>query len=201
MIVDREHKYVFISVPKTASISVQFSLGWGHDIPEPDLYHCSIADVLAKHPEAKDFFKFAFVRNPWARLVSLYFDFTKKRGNQYSAQVRHDQPLLSEFRDFEDLCLRLHESPWLSDVFFRSQTAQLSVDGALAMDHYGRFENLPAEFVAICGKIGIPAPPLQKWNEGVYERDSYRRFYPSQLAVNAVARLYADDIENFHYDF
>ncbi len=200
MIVDLSHQYVFISVPKTASISIQFSLGYGHDVPEPDQYHQSIDAVLKAQPWAEPFYKFAFVRNPWARLLSLYNDFTLKRGNQYSALVKHDKPLLSEFANFEDLCLRLPESSWSKDIFFRSQTEQLSIDGKLSMDYYGRFETIEQDFKTICNHIGLGDVELLQVNVGKYDKSSHQPWY-SVRAREAVAAFYKQDIENFNYEF
>lgn len=200
MIVDHANRYIFVSVPKTGSISCQFSLGYGHDIPEPDLYHAGIAKILADNPGCDGYFKFAVVRNPWARLISLYHDFTKKRVDQYSAQVKHDKPLLSEFKDFEDLCLRLPESSWYRDVFFRSQVDQLSVGGQFKMDMVGRFESLEADFKRICGRIGLGEVQLQKHNVGACDHTSYRKYY-TEAARDAVARLYGCDAEMFGYEF
>jgi hypothetical protein len=201
MIVNHQHRYIFISVPKTGSISTQVSLGFAHDIPEPDLYHQGIATVLANHPQCLDYFKFAFVRNPWARLLSLYKDFTLKRVNQYSALVKHDQPLFGEFRDFEDFCLRVKESPWWNDIFLRSQHRLLSVDGnPHIMDFVGRFESLQTDFDEVCKRLNLGPVPLLKMNTGHYDNTAYRQFY-SEASRTAVANLYADDIERFNYEF
>jgi chondroitin 4-sulfotransferase 11 len=199
MIVDDDKKYLFICVPKTASISIQFSLGHGHNIPEPPLYHQTLAQALEWHPDAVDYFKFGFVRNPWARLISLYKDFTIKRIHQYSGKVRHDQPLFSEFRNFEDFCLRVHETDWKDDVFLRSQSAYLCVDGELAADFVGRFENLQQDFEYICSKVGVE-PDLLKMNEGKYDNSDYRKYY-TVAAREAVAKQYAEDVERFQYAF
>lgn len=200
MIVDHTHKYIVVSTPKTGSISIQFSLGYGHDIPEPHLYHASIADIIAKHPDCENYFKFAVVRNPWARLVSLYFDFTKKRIQKYSQLVQHEQPLLHEFKDFNDLCLRLHETAWKDDLFFQSQFKLLSIDGKLALDMVGRFENLEEDFKAFCIKVGVVPPVLEKHNLGVYDNTSYRQYYTDE-ARSVIGELYLDDIKEFGYEF
>lgn len=202
MIIDHQRRYIFIAVPKTASISIQTSLGHGIGIPEPPLYHQGIAAVLADHPDCADYFKFAFVRNPWARLASLYYDFTKKRGYWYSERIRHDQPLLHEFKDFEDLCLRLPESSWAQDLFFKTQIDQLSVAGRLAMDFVGRYENLVNDYQTICQRLGI-ASELLTMNVGVYEKtgDAPYRHHYSEIARDAVATHYRADIEAFDYEF
>lgn len=198
MIIDHAHKFIFIAVPKTASISIQFSLGYGHDIPEPDLYHAGITDVLAENA-CDGYFKFAFVRNPWDRLYSLYHDFTKKRITQYSQLVKHDKPLLSEFEDFNDMCLRLHESSWRNDVFFKSQFNQLGDGKKLLMDQVGRFETLQSDFNCICERIGLRDVPLLHMNQGQCAR-SYAEHYSTE-AIEAVRELYQDDVEHFGYEF
>lgn len=199
MIVNHDLKYVAVSIPKTGSISVQFSLGFGHDIPEPDDYHMGIAGILAKFPEAASYFKFSFVRNPWARILSLYYDFTIKRKHQYSGKVRVDKPLFSEFKNFEDFCLNVGHSDWMNNVFFRSQTELLSVGGVMCMDFVGRFENLAGDFAAICDRIGVKANLLQM-NLGEYSNRDYRsQFTPAATA--AIGELYRKDVENFNYEF
>lgn len=200
MLIDHERKFLFIAVPKTSSISISFSLG--HiNIPEPPLYHQSIHSALQKHPEAAGYFKFGFVRNPWARLLSLYNDFTIKRKHQYSALIRHDKPLFGEFANFEDFCLRIHASPWMNDIFLKSQSELLGVssEGTIA-DYIGRFENLHADFQYICERIGATNVQLKEMNFGEYDKSKYRTYY-TDPARDAVRRLYAADVEHFGYEF
>ena len=197
MIIDHEKKYVFVAIPKTGSISVQFSLGHT-SIPEPHLYHQKLLPQINLE-NAQDYFKFAFVRNPWARLLSLYHDFTKNRIDKYSAQVTHDKPLLSEFKDFEDLCINLHNSNWRYDLFFWDQTEFLGVNGQVMVDYVGKFENFAEEFKHICKQLDINVE-LQKMNVGKYDNTKYREYYSTE-ATRAVARLYHRDIENFGYEF
>lgn len=197
MIIDHEKKYVFIAVPKTASISVQFSLGWGHDVPEPHLYHKSLRDIMAEN-ECQDYFKFAIIRNPWDRIYSLYNDFRYKRVYQYSAKIRCEEPLLSEFTNFNDMCVRLADSKWKDDLFFRSQFDQLSIDGQIALDFVGRFENLVEDFKIICDRIGLERSLLHM-NEGKKEK-TYKDKY-SASAMEAVRTLYSKDVEEFGYEY
>lgn len=199
MIVDHDHRYIFIAVPKTASISISFSLEHGDNIPEPALYHQGLTEILATYPDCTDYYKFAFVRNPWARLASLYHDFTKKRGHQYSALVRHEQPLFHEFKDFEDLCLRVQDTPWWQDIFFKSQFDLLALNGRLGMDFVGRYERLQLDFDHVCQKLGV-ATKLLHMNEGKYDSSSYHQYY-TDAARDAVAKLYARDIQEFGYEW
>lgn len=205
MIICEKNRYVFVSVPKTASISIHFSLGYGdYDgvlIPEPDEYHLSIEKAITRRPALREYFKFAFVRNPWARLFSLYQDFLR-RGHQYSKNVRHEKPLLSEFKDFNDLCLNLHQSEWRNNVFFIPQWDLLSIDSPVGrvnmMDFIGKFERLSDDFATVCKKIGVKAE-LQSMNRGSYDTD-YRKYYTDE-AREAVARIYHKDISEYNYEF
>jgi len=199
MIVNNELKYVFISVPKTGSLSIQYSLGFGKNVPAPEFYHQGIARAINEHPECADYFKFAFIRNPWARLVSLYKDFTVHRIYQYSEFVKHDKPLFGEFKDFEDFCINVKSSYWWDDIFLKSQTNQLSIDGILKMDFIGRFEQLQNDFNVVCSKIGVPYKLLRK-NIGKYDNSDYRKYY-TEASRKAVTKMYLDDIESFKYEF
>ena len=74
-------RFVFICVPKTGSTSLRTFLSrWlepDRIRPDPvnrltfDL-HASYAEHIDKYPIAKDYYSFAFVRNPYMRAVSTY---------------------------------------------------------------------------------------------------------------------------------
>jgi hypothetical protein len=64
------HRCIFIHIPKTAGASIALSL-----FNEPPR-HVHYRDFEIANPDKfRRYFKFAFVRNPWDRLVSSYFYF------------------------------------------------------------------------------------------------------------------------------
>jgi len=65
MIINKEKKFIFIHVPKTAGYSLENSLEGDSVRPR----HEYAQNIKPKYP---DFFTFAFVRNPWERLLSLH---------------------------------------------------------------------------------------------------------------------------------
>lgn len=200
MIINDEHKYVFVAVPKTGTTSIHFALEPGVQHPAPAEHHAGVRKLLADHPRIEPYFKFAFVRNPWSKLWSLYADFTMRRVKQYSQFVAHDEPLLSEFKDFEDMCLNLHDSPWFQDIFFRPQIELVTKEDGSQVDFVGRYENLDTDFGHLISLSTIPViNPLSVRNRGHYS-GSYRDHY-TPAAVEAVAKLYAEDIEAFGYAF
>jgi hypothetical protein len=86
MQISHEYKFIFFSFPKTGSESVRAMLEpysdihgvpyWEKSDEHPFYSHISPAEVKALFVERgwnyDEYYKFTFVRNPWARLVSLY---------------------------------------------------------------------------------------------------------------------------------
>jgi hypothetical protein len=205
VLINHEKQWIYTAIPKTASKSI--SVAFGHTKhPEPAIYHATVQDIVAAHPETYSYTSWSIVRNPFSRLVSCYFDFTLKRGNQYSETVRHDKPLLSEFKNFEDFCLRLGDSHWKDDLFFREQAAFLCVPNQRGNELcggqlIGKYENLEEDFRRICESLRIsPIPTLTHQNDGVYDK-KWRSHYVSNAQVEAVRKLYDCDLRFFKYDF
>lgn len=200
MIINNDAKWIFIATPKTGSKSISNYLGQTVH-PKPSEYHMGCRRILQEYPETFAYFQFAFVRNPWARLVSLYYDFTIKRVNQYSQEVSLPARLLSEFGDFKGLCLGLKKSHWARNLFFIPQTKLVTYRDGCPIDYIGRFENFIDDFRKICTKLQIPWNPenIEHANKGVYDK-SYRDYYDAET-IEAVAKFYADDIRFFNYEF
>ena len=224
----REFNCLFVHVPKTAGQSVEqffmdrLGLDWERDRARvmlgdnPDrtrgtekLAHLSAAEYLHDgFVEAEEFerlFKFSFVRNPYARIVSEYL---------YRNYFSH--------RNFRDFVLhRLPEPGWGDD--YRHVMPQYDLlhdaDGRLLVDFVGRFENLQADFDEVCRRLGIDDSALPHRNRsdkrsrntkrrvrnvlfrnGENDKQHYTEFYDDETRV-AVERLYRRDIETFGYSF
>lgn len=188
-----EHKAIFIHIPKTAGISLKRTLG----VPE-DVGH---ADYLAFHaasPEkCRSYFKFAFVRNPWDRLLSAY-SFLQAGGIPKWDLFWRVQ-LMSGVTSFEEFVLeRLENAVVNNALHFRPQYSFISdASGNVKMDFVGRFETIEADFAQVAERLGID-PSLERLNES--EHASYQAAYTPAMS-EVVARLYARDIELFGYRF
>jgi hypothetical protein len=83
-----DKKIIFIRVPKTASTSLEKAIGPGAVGPR----HEKIANIKSRIPQETydEFYKFAFVRNPWDWMVSwAYYKAgieMKRRGSQEARQ-------------------------------------------------------------------------------------------------------------------
>jgi hypothetical protein len=163
----QSYPWLFLHIPKTGGTSVRTALGMG-TIP----HHVTALWLWQECPEAFSKFSFAFVRNPWDRMVS-YFYYQRER--DWEKPGRFDRVEMVQQVDF---------------IFDEA--------GQPLVDFVGRYENLAEDFDTICGHIGIPTPPLQHLNRS--EHRHYRECYDEE-AMQFVIDHFADDIKRFGYSF
>lgn len=149
--------------------------------------HASLRDVQRKLPAEvfNGYFKFAFVRNPWDRLVSEYNAALKKHRNRRHRRIAR----LGDFEAFIRHELkrgRLLQYPMLANR-----------DGEIGVDFVGRFESLDADFDTICRRIGVPNE-LSHLN--AHPHRNYREYY-DEGTRRLVAEGWAQDVETFGYEF
>ena len=138
-------------------------------------------------------FTFAFVRNPWDLVVSTYYFSREHEASSAKSGRNPDRAELitrsPTFERFVDLYPALR-----SDM-----TAMLcDENGEDLVSFVGRYENLAADFVAVCTRLGIAAP-LPRLNAS--ERDRDYRVYYSARTRRIVEEHFARDIERFGYVF
>jgi len=136
-------------------------------------------------------YKFAFVRNPWDRLVSRHAYLLRKKEHAHSNTVNE----LGSFDAY--LQWELARGPHNGGM--RHQADYVTgADGRLIVDFIGYFERLAEDFAEVCRKIAVPAslPPPKAHAP----REDYRSFY-TEKTRDLVAKAYARDIELFGYTF
>ena len=139
-----------------------------------------------KYLDYDEYFKFAFVRNPWDRVVSWY---------GYTKRLSEDNPRSSAGLSMEDF-IKKNEHVWVG----RSTQYSWIFDdcGNSMIDFIGRFERLQEDFDIICDKIGITKQKLLHKNKS--KRKHYTEYY-NEETINIVAKKFAKDIECFGYKF
>ncbi len=184
MIVSASHRFVFAHVPRTGGISMRAALT---PYVDPRLTHLpahgTLDDLAAAHPGTGGYFKFAFVRHPWDRLVSFY---------TYARNVL--ARTLPQIESFDGLLRAVdRDEPWTRGIFaLRPQG-----DFVAGTDFTGRFERLAADFAQVCARLGI-APDLGRRN--AFAHPPYAQCY-DDWSRGFVAERYRRDIEEFDYRF
>lgn len=187
-------KTIFIHIPKAAGTSVRSALG------EPTTGRRHLPWWVYKEADYKKFnsyFKFAFVRDPWDRVLSG-FEYLKAGGNQAGdlavAEVLQSYETFADFIRF-GLC----DGYMLYHPVFRPQSWYLcDWTGNVMVDFLGRYESLDRDFHVVAESLGISAslPMLNKTEETTGSREIERR---EPEALKAIARVYADDYRLLNY--
>jgi hypothetical protein len=189
---------IFIHIPKTAGISISKTL-FGNYTDHADI------DWYLKHYDpstVKQYFKFAFVRNPWDRLYSAY-SFLRK-GGMYKVDAEFYEKNLSHLNNFEEFVI-----DWLDaktvDSFphfvpqYKFVTSRKERNKIL-MDFIGRFENLEEDFHRVCKTLKFKNVQLRKENMTDNGYKTYFHAYSKEMK-DKVQELYERDIEFFKYSF
>jgi len=211
------YRAVYIDIAKVASSSLKAKLAvmLGLDL---DKEGGNPHEVEFPHPPESGhagerlypgLYTFAFVRNPWDRLVSCYRDkiqgevegFTRfSRSGVAHCLARFDTFSANmSFEEFVHAVALLPDAE--ADEHFRSRHNYVTnVWGAIAVDFVGRYENLESDFRHVAERIGLPTetrlPRLQANPRFV----SYTDYYTT-VTRDIIATRFAQDIALFSYHF
>ena len=145
--------------------------------------------TLAGHRVWNEYFKFCVVRNPFDKLVSLWwFNVNKNQENPY-----RDQSFHKIRSDFSAWCL-VHAP----DAVDRDK---YMIDGRIAVDYFIRYESLLDGIDTVCRRIGYPFRPE---HVGRYKGESraishpFGEYYDRSTSA-AVEAAFGWELEYFGY--
>lgn len=217
MLISHSHRFIFFHVAKTAGLSVRDALQPYAEEPtkfkikrpprlkagQPNPFY-TVWEALLIHAKASDaqkelppevfdsYYKFAFVRNPWAWQVSMYHFILHE-----PTHVKHG--LVKSFGSFERYLDWVIETPnpYAKGATKLQKDVITDADGKLLVDFVGRYETLAQDFAQVCEKLKIVAQ-LPHVNKSVHY--DYRAYYNARTR-QLVAEHFAADIELFGYSF
>ncbi len=224
MQISHRYKFVFFSFPKTGSESVRELLDpfadihgipfWKTTQAHPFYSHISPQEVRQLFEERQwrydDYFRFTFVRNPWARLVSLYNMIYHTRA----------QPSLTEKLKKRFFCRPPAFADWLQQIDAGGKGAGgakdqrwqvygaysiknyiLAENGEKLVDKVIKLEDIDTELPDVLKTIGIPeAESLTVPYVNKRTSRSYAEYYDARSRAR-IEELYRYDIETFGYRF
>jgi hypothetical protein len=197
-----EHRLIFVHIQKTGGNAITMGLGqW----PGDPMKHFTALELRRVTGETvwEESFKFAFVRNPWDRLVSWWSMVNALRGDYLAGRPlnRFQSTVLSKTSCFEDFvglddvivdtdgtkCVQRNQIDYICDE-----------NGKVIVDFVGRFERLQEDVnLALADRLGKKLT-LPHANSSV--RKDFRSYYTPALAEK-VARIFERDIAAFGYSF
>jgi len=206
MIFPQQHA-IFFHVPRTAGYSMeQFILPGKRDYR---LFHSDILfgineGVMTQHLTYRGMlnyrdesflnshFKFSFFRNTWDRIASCF--------------MYNPEHYLKKYGSFEKCLLslynRISNNENVDEGHFQPQTNYLfrnQIDGDLAVDFIGRYENLQYDFAKICSILEIPYKTLPVTNTPK-KQDQYSSLYTNKTR-ELVEEMYSAEITYFKYSY
>jgi hypothetical protein len=218
----KEHKCIHVHIPKTAGTTINAALGiidlFGTDKPIVNEYntdimygfteklefdHMTASQLMQFIPEKVwfPFFKFAFVRNPYDRLLSQYcyaskhMDYRMMSEEYFESFPTFIQSLARYYDEYEKDCSQMQMSHYIPQWKFVTDS-----DGKLLVDYIGKFESFNAHFKFVLDTCKITphfdpfttklqASEHRVWTDH-YDNDTKRTVY----------NLYKGDFKMFDYE-
>jgi hypothetical protein len=230
MRISTQYKFIFFSNPKTGSESVRKILDPYSDIKDSKAVKGSPFDSHVAPYEVKaffqekgwaydDYFKFVFVRNPWAKMVSLYqmlysgkptkmlvtgswSDQLKDKLKKFKQRYFDKKPLFQEW-----LLSLERQNPnepielWAKYSIYPLNKYITDEQGKMLVDKVIRLEDINRDLIPTLVHIGIPnaaSMVIEQINQRSYNR--YTTYY-DEASVAFVAKRFKYDIDNFNYQF
>jgi len=219
MLISYNHKFIFFHIAKVAGISIRNALKEYSQEPEafkvkrppkklpnnkPNpfyemwksfLLHAKAKEAKTELPEEvyNNFYKFAFVRNPWDWQVSMYHFILKE-----TSHVKHK--LVKSMTSFDEYLewVISTENPYPKGATKLQKDIITDCDGKLIVDFVGRYETLVPDFNQVCRTLNIETS-LPSLNRTIH-RD-YKSYYSSEKTKKMVGQHFKEDIELFGYTF
>lgn len=187
-------KAIFVGVPRTGIQAVKERLmPYVTNEEYTEVLDYQSSEEKYGKPAMNRNFTFSFVRNPWDRMVSIFFDI-----------VQNKKELLefTSVKTFEDFCKAVTQNRFgkLHDLC-HTQVSLLKPRNKfdpIKVDYTGRFENLNRDFKTVCDTIVIDHKWLKLRN--ISRHFDYHVYYNSELK-KMVGKFFQEDIDVYKYSF
>lgn len=181
-------EFIYLRLHRVGGTSTAMALG-------VDKIHCSAKEAIncVGRPVWDSTYKFAFVRNPFAKAVSTYNHFPKNDRFQMKSN-----PIT-----FDDWISRIYGPKkdakyYFSASFFQSQSDWLKDhQGVISLDKIAKLENIEEDFADILEKLGLQAPIPHVNGSKIVD---YRTYY-TEKSYELVRNWHQEDLNNFGYTF
>ena len=217
MLISHSHRFIFFHIAKTGGISMREALLPYTTLPdkfrvqrppterngkpnplyemwEASLLHAPARDAQKYLPNEvfNDYFKFAFVRNPWALQVSMYHFVLKEPDHLFHDTVKN----MAGFEEYVEWVATTAKPYPKGAPKFQAEMVT-DAHNQLIVDEIGHFETLAEDFNRISAKLGL-AVSLPHRNQS--SNKDYRDYYNARTRT-IIEEAFARDIELFGYRY
>lgn len=189
-----DKKTIFLHIPKTGGTLVKnklkIALLSSSDPgvrPSPQHLTCELLKERLGQKKYDEYYKFTFVRNPWARILSSYF-------------WRQTLPKKREVLSFLEF-MKLVEHTVINKNYYKLEFG----DHFIPQTNYTgdnvdvfKYERLSDGIVTVASKLNLSIPIVKK--KEVKPHDQYWDYYNKE-AQTIVRNIYSDEIDRFNFQF
>lgn len=191
MIISHSSKFIFIHIQRTGGSTLinLLSKQLGENVKIVTQHGNTKSAELALILDNRDYFSFAFVRNPWDRILSWYLLINK----QNLGSLEHEREKYQKFLEMDFAAVP-------GDIDFHyNQLDYISNDkGVILTNKLYRFENYEAEVGAMFKELNLPMIDIPKMN-ATWSRN-YQDYY-TERSKELIAEKCKKDIDYFGYKF
>lgn len=174
-------------------------------------------EEIIDYEEAEDkystYYKIAFVRNPWSRLVSAFREVLRRApfgggglsddGLSYHEIYELMRGYVS-FENFVDYVVNIERNHTeIINPHWEQQAEGLftktKLPRPIKYDFIGKLENINKDFNYVQNQLGLTQSDLCKRH--VTEKYDYKLYYQNPKTIDLVGEYYKDDVELFKYEF
>lgn len=186
--ISHEYKFVWFRVAKVGSRTIYNHLkdeGITLDVEHP-------YNIYYPPKRYQNYFKFAFVRNPWERFVSCWHDKVIDKNYFKFDDVKHEQ--MKDLNNFVEYVAGLNLET--CDIHLRLQCCLIDLNH---LDYLRRLETFDEDLKNIYSRLNIPYTVSEQKNKSSRNK-SYQEYLEGPLK-RKVTELYQRDIQIFGYTY
>lgn len=188
--ISHKHKFIFIHIPRTGGTSISDSLGFNGYFKQK---HRNFNDLKANLTmgSLKSYFKFTFIRNPWAIMISKYkTDWYNSSRPGWGGEIG-----INSGKGLKHFLLNYkHPKHERGDTFF-------DYFDPTEIDFIGRYENRVNDLKFISSKINVNINPNFFVKMPGSEKNQHYTDYYDDETRDMVFQKYEKEIKYFGYKF
>lgn len=210
MPISKQHKCLFIHIPKTGGTSIESALGIFGDwrvenkeilfglIQSEELLNFKFESNFLQHLtyeqcqyiRPSNYLSFSFVRNPWDKMVSI---FANPDNNLVEVAAKQNINLKElSFNSF------IEQTEFIKHIHLEQQYKFIyDQERNISVDFIGRFETIHSDFDKLSRIINTNLVLPHK-NESIHR--NYKEYY-STRTKKIITKRYQNDIELFQYQY
>ena len=196
MLISDKKRFLFVHIQKTGGTSLTRHLK--SQIPDLQLYFKAHTIYAYAETKYNIFYKAAFVRNPFDRLVSWYFAMDRSRKNPPNRLQTEAMKRANTFEEFiyncGDVSFKEGWRPFSNNQF----DYLLDREGNMSMDFIGRFESIGEDSKILCQHLGLKDIEIPHINSSSHK--DYRYYY-NDATRKIIAKKFEKDLDYFKYSF